>query len=286
MGGGKTKKVVFFNTKGGTGKTTICYNYGWYLAKKKDKKVLFLDFDPQTNLVQAFNKGSSNEKSNNFDKLIKNYINGRDTNFKDYIIKINNNIDLLPSSNNIALIEEYLTDYLLKKSFKEQKMYKAIYRNTILYELLKENINEDDYDYIVIDAQPNFSLLSATSLIYAKNIILVLKPELFSFLDIDYLSKIIKNLEKGFHIKIGIAGIIINAFEKRKKISEYIVKNIENRYKDKLTIFKQNIRYLVPYQKSILLKREPVFISYPNEEASNDIIKLFSMVDECLNNLN
>ena len=51
------EKVVFFNTKGGTGETTICYNYGWYLAEKRNKKVLLMDFDPQINLVQAFKKG-------------------------------------------------------------------------------------------------------------------------------------------------------------------------------------------------------------------------------------
>ncbi len=279
------KKVVFFNTKGGTGKTTICYNYGWYLAEKKDKKVLFLDFDPQINLVQAFNKGTSNDKGNNLDTLIINYIKGNDINFNDYIIKISNNIDLLPSSNNVSLIEEYLTDYLLGKTFKEQKIYKATHRNAIINELLEENINEDDYDYIVIDSQPNFSLLSTTSIIYAKNIIVVVKPELFSFLDIEYLNKIIENLEKRFYIKINIAGVIVNAFEKRKKMSEFIVKNLEARYKDKLPILKQKIRYLVPYQKSILLKREPVFLSYPDEEATSDIIKLFSNVDEYLNNL-
>jgi len=77
----------------------------------------------------------------------------------------------------------------------------------------------------------------------------------------------------------------VNAFEKRKKMSEFIVKNLEARYKDKLPILKQKIRYLVPYQKSILLKREPVFLSYPDEEATSDIIKLFSNVDEYLDNL-
>jgi chromosome partitioning protein len=56
------KKIVFFNTKGGTGKTTICYNFGWYLAGKKNKRILFMDFDPQINLVQAFNRKQADDK--------------------------------------------------------------------------------------------------------------------------------------------------------------------------------------------------------------------------------
>ena len=253
------KKVVFFNTKGGTGKTTICYNYGWYLAEKKKKKVLFMDFDPQINLVQALNKEANNSK-NNLDNLIVDYLKGKVINFEDYIVKINDNIDLLPASNNISLIEEYLTDFLLNKSLTENKIYKASYRNTIIKDILEDSLDENDYDYIVIDSQPNFSLLSTASIIYARTIIVVIKPELFSFLDINYLIKIIKNLEKKYDITIQVAGVIINAFEKRKKIPEMVVDILQETYGHNLRIFKQKIRYLMHYQESISSKKEPVFI--------------------------
>lgn len=278
------KKIVFFNTKGGTGKTTICYNYGWYLAEKKGKKVLFMDLDPQTNLVQAFGKESDNSKTN-LDNLIMDYLKGKDINFKDYVIKITDNIDLLPSSNNISLVEEYLTDYLLNKTLSEQKIYKASYRNLIIKDIFEKNISEGDYDYIVIDSQPNFSLLSTTSIIYARKVIVVIKPELFSFLDINYLSRIIKNLERKYNIKIKIAGIVINAFEKRKKIPELVINILQETYGNKLTIFNQKIRYLVHYQESISSKKEPVFISFPDTEASDDILKLFSQLERKVGSL-
>lgn len=278
------EKVVFFNTKGGTGKTTICYNYGWYLAEKKDKKVLFMDFDPQTNLVQAFNKASDESKVN-LDNLMIDYLKGKKINFEDYVIKITDNIDLLPSSNNISLVEEYLTDYLINKTFSEHKIYKALNRNMMIRDIFEENISENHYDYIVIDPQSNFSLLSTTSIIYARKVIVVIKPEWFSLLDIDYLSKIIKNLERKYNVEIKIVGIIINAFEKRKKAPEYVVDTLQKKYGNRLTIFNQKIRYLVHYQKSISLKGEPVFISFPYAEASDDIIRLFSQVEKSVDNL-
>lgn len=278
------EKVVFFNTKGGTGKTTICYNYGWYLAEKKDKKVLFMDFDPQTNLVQALGK-ASDESRVNLDNLMIDYLKGKKINFEDYVIKITDNIDLLPSSNNISLVEEYLTDYLINKTFSEHKIYKALNRNMMIRDILEENISENHYDYIVIDSQSNFSLLSTTSIIYARKVIVVIKPEWFSLLDIDYLSKIIKNLERKYNVEIKIVGIIVNAFEKRKKAPEYVVDTLQKKYGDRLTIFNQKIRYLVHYQKSISLKGEPVFISFPYAEASDDIIRLFSQVEKSVDNL-
>lgn len=278
------EKVVFFNTKGGTGKTTICYNYGWYLAEKKDKKVLFMDFDPQINLVQAFNKASDESKVN-LDNLMIDYLKGKKINFEDYVIKITDNIDLLPSSNNISLVEEYLTDYLLNKTFSEHKVYKALNRNMVIRDIFEENISENHYDYIVIDSQSNFSLLSTTSIIYARKVIVVIKPEWFSLLDIDYLSKIIKNLERKYNVEIKIVGIIVNAFEKRKTVPKHVVDTLQKKYGDRLTIFNQKIRYLVHYEKSISLKREPVFISFPYAEASYDIIRLFSQVEKSVDSL-
>ncbi len=278
------EKVVFFNTKGGTGKTTICYNYGWYLAEKKDKKVLFMDFDPQINLVQALGKASDESKVN-LDNLMIDYLKGKKINFEDYVIKITDNIDLLPSSNNISLVEEYLTDYLLNKTFSEHKVYKALNRNMVIRDIFEENISENHYDYIVIDSQSNFSLLSTTSIIYARKVIVVIKPEWFSLLDIDYLSKIIKNLERKYNVEIKIVGIIVNAFEKRKTVPKHVVDTLQKKYGNRLTIFNQKIRYLVHYEKSISLKREPVFISFPYAEASYDIIRLFSQVEKSVDSL-
>src|SRR3972149_1775834 len=237
------ERIVFFNTKGGTGKTTL-------------------------------------------DNLMIDYLKGRNINFKDYVIKITENIDLLPSSNNIWLIDEYLTDYLINKTLREKEIYKASYRNIIIKDIFEKNIGKHDYDYVIIDSQPNFSLLSTTSIIYARKMIVLIKPALFSFLDIEYLTRIIKNLERKYGIKIKIAGIVINAFEKRKKIPEIVIDILKETYGHKFIIFDQKIRYLVHYQESILSKKEPVFKAFPGAEASTDIIELFSEIEEKVSNFN
>ncbi len=276
------KKMVFFNAKGGTGKTTLCFNYGWYLSEVRKKKVLLLDVDPQINLVHSFDKGTSNTYGNNLDSLIVNYLKGERIDFSAYKTKINDYIDLLQSSNNISLIDEYLTDYLIKKSVEEGKILKSTYRNLLIIEMLNKIIYELEYDYLLIDSQPNFSLLSTTSIVYTGNVIVVLKPELFSFLDIDYLKKIIKNLNTKFSANIKISGIVINAYESRKKSTKKITQSLIRKYGKELHIYEQKLKYLVSFQNSISLKKEPVFRSYPNSEAAVSMLNLCSQIDKSL----
>ena len=89
------KKLVFFNTKGGTGKTTLCYNYGWYLAQKRKKKVLFLDFDPQINLVKSFSDVPARALEQTLEKMVIQHTHKHSVELKDYLPRINSNIDVL-----------------------------------------------------------------------------------------------------------------------------------------------------------------------------------------------
>lgn len=43
------ESIVFFNNKGGVGKTTLLCNVGAYLSLEMQKKVLVIDADPQCN---------------------------------------------------------------------------------------------------------------------------------------------------------------------------------------------------------------------------------------------
>jgi AAA domain len=45
------KVIAFINYKGGVAKTTTTYHIGCSLAQHFNKKVLFVDIDPQTNLT-------------------------------------------------------------------------------------------------------------------------------------------------------------------------------------------------------------------------------------------
>lgn len=274
------KKIVFFNTKGGTGKTTFCFNYGYYLASVKKKKVLMMDFDPQANLTFSFGESFSKNTGKNLDSLILGYLKDDKKNIKDYTFSITNNLSLLPCSNNISLIEEYLTNHVANKTSTQQIKNPAAERNNIFLNILNSALKLYEYDYVLIDSQPNFSLLSTTAIVFAENILVVLKPDSYSLSDLEYLKKITSNLNKKFSSNIDITGLIINAYEGRKNIAVSTVKDMKEKYGNEFKIFNQKIKYLSQYQNSIFLKNEPVFISYPKSEASENILSLFSEIDK------
>jgi chromosome partitioning protein len=276
----EVKKLVFFNTKGGTGKTTLCYNYGWYLALKRQKRVLFLDFDPQINLVKSFPNITSRALDQTLEKMVIRFTHKHPVELKDYVLRINRNIDVLPSSNNISLLDEYLTDYLLERCCKENKIYQALHRNVLIRRVLEEVIPEGAYDYVLIDSQPNYTLLSTTAILYAQNVAVIMRPELFSYLDVRYLLKIRKTLSEKFNVDVRIIAGIINAYESGRTINRTIVENYRSKYGDRFPILEQKIRNLAAYQMSITLERRPVFVSYPKSEASHDILSAFRQLDE------
>lgn len=274
------KKIVFFNTKGGTGKTTFCFNYGYYLAAVKNKKVLLMDFDPQANLTFSFGEPFSKNKGKNLDSLILDYLKGEKKNIKDYIFSITNSLSLLPCSNNISLIEEYLTNHVANINIFQQTDNPATERNKIFLNILNSTIKPYEFDYILIDSQPNFSLLSTTAIIFTENILVVIKPDSYSLADLEYLKKITNNLNKKFISNIVISGLIINAYEGRKNIAVSTVKELQEKYGSEFKIFNQKIKYLSQYQNSIFVKNEPVFMSYPKSEASENMLSLFGEIDK------
>ncbi len=273
------KKIAFFYTKGGTGKTTICFNYGYYLADNKNKRVLMLDFDPQVNLVYSFGKENKNDEGNNLESMLLNFIKGKNISLEDYTIKIGKNLTILPTSNNISVIDEYLTDFLVKKSVEKGVELKSMERNLLLKEMLDKVIKPWEFDYVLTDCQPSFSLLSNTALIYSENTLIVLKPEPYSLLDVEYMKRIIKNLNRKYDVNVNISGVIINAFESKKKLAWDISKKIETSFGEDCRIFREKIRFLSQYQNSVFLGNQPVFKMYPGSTAAKGILNLFGEID-------
>ncbi|MGG4042137.1 ParA family protein [Bacillus smithii] len=205
------KVISFINMKGGVGKTTLCVNIGYTLAKHFNKKVLIIDMDPQFNATQALMEKFKNiqyyEAIRDQNKTISYVLNhsyggvaskAPDLTLDDIIEDLETeNLHLIPGD--LAII-----DFESSRRGSER----------ILKEYIDKNNLTAIYEYILIDAPPTYSIFSISSLIASDYYIVPIAPDVFSALGYDLLNRVISNdlALKGATVKeLGIVFTLVDS---------------------------------------------------------------------------
>ena len=190
------KTLSIINQKGGVGKSVIAFNIGSILQKKYNKKVLFIDLDPQSSLTD-FIAPNGTKNHTIYDLITKT------------APKINNNLfktdteyNIIPSDIRLSTINKL--------------------NATALKKLLK-NIN--GYDYCIIDCSPSISVLNMSAIAAADSIISVIKPDLVSARGLALINSTIKKIDPNK----SISAVIVNQY-KRRKISDMTIEVIKESY--------------------------------------------------------
>ncbi|MGT2755748.1 ParA family protein [Streptococcus ovuberis] len=152
------KIISFVAIKGGVGKTTLTFNYGEWLAKQ-GKKVLFIDLDHQCNLTQTYELYDT-------EQTIANVFKGGEVAIK----QVKDNIAIIPGYMQLDLVERELENNDRK--------------NMMLYLWLEDNYEKRDleqYDYVLIDCHPDFSIATKNAIAVSHAIISPLIPSEFGY---------------------------------------------------------------------------------------------------------
>lgn len=212
------KIIGIINQKGGVGKTTTANALGHGLAIK-GKKVLLIDFDPQGSLSKNNRVLKDNEPNINKFILYK-------ENTRENIEKIKENLYIISSNFNLDRINTELSG----KPLRENYLKKAI-----------EKIKKE-YDYIIIDSNPSFSLLTLNVLFASDEILIPVKPEYDSILGLNYLIDTINEIEE-MGIKIKINGILPVMVDSRRNSSKEILETLSKIALDNKTkLYKSTVR--------------------------------------------
>ena len=199
------KIITLANHKGGVGKTTSAASIGACMASM-GKKVLLIDLDGQANLTLYFIPNEDDIQESIFDALV----NG----IPLPIINLRENLDIVPSSIEMASAEIALTN--------------VIAREQLLSRLL--NDVKSNYDYILIDCPPSLGIVTTNAFLAADEILVPMTPELLPLKGMRMLDSFVSTLQV-VKPSLCLNGVFITRFNHRK-LNKVVEGAVKQRYKD------------------------------------------------------
>ena len=166
-----TRIISVVGQKGGIGKTSMVQNLSSELAAQ-NKRVLTVDFDPQSNLTMGWGQEPDRVPATIYDCLNNTSIT------TDAILKIRPNLDLLPAN--------------LDLSAAEMAFVTAMDRNFRLKKALAPVAER--YHFIIIDAPPSLGFFTVNAMVAATELLIPLQVHPYAYRALDQLLAIVEQV--------------------------------------------------------------------------------------------
>lgn len=213
----KPRIISFANHKGGIGKTTTTATVGSILASM-GYSVLVIDTDAQANLTASLLEEETGESI--YDSLI-----GESSELP--VIKVSENLDLVPSSLDLAKAEMGMVTL-----FSREKILSG------LIDPIKER-----YDFILIDCPPSLGLITLNAITASSDVIIPLVAEVLPFKGLKMINDFVALVHNKLNPDVHISGILITRWES-SRLSQQIEQGLREQLGDKVfrTKIRKNIR--------------------------------------------
>ena len=216
----KARIFSFINYKGGVAKTTSTYHIGCWLAGSKQKRVLLIDIDPQTNLtflcasIEDWRR--RRERVGTIADMYRRFLDNNPIDVKRYLwrepIRLRDGrrhpkIDLVPCD--VELIGEDIGSGQVAGAYPSMEMLR---RNAEQFlrdrDFLVKVIDEvrDDYDYVLIDCPPNLYLMTQNALCVSDHYIVTAIPDHLSTIGLNILIRKVQDIDNLMKNAVVIAG--------------------------------------------------------------------------------
>jgi cellulose biosynthesis protein BcsQ len=200
------KSLVFFNNKGGVGKTTLACNMAAHIAQDMGMSVLVVDLDPQCNATQLLltetqweNLYVNRQKSMRRTVLkTLRHIRAGDSTVDtelDIVESKRFHLDVLPGHPSMSMVEDRLSSSWVE--FQAGSLGGA--RRSLW---VNELVHAAEYDLVVFDVGPSLGALNRTVLLGSDGFVTPMAADLFSLYALDNIGDWIKawsrDYERGY----------------------------------------------------------------------------------------
>jgi chromosome partitioning protein len=196
------KRIVFFNNKGGVGKTTMVYHTA-YMLREMGYTVLVADLDPQTNLTAMFLTQERLEEvflerekhgvltiTDMMQPVIEGE--GQPTIYTEKVTTDNlfaSNIHLIIGNLALSAYEDKLSTTWAACLDKDVYSFKVV---GLFHHILTEAAQQTAADFVLIDVGPNLGAINRAVVIASDYIVVPVSSDLFSLQGIENLGKTIE----------------------------------------------------------------------------------------------
>jgi len=205
------KVHAFFNFKGGTGKTSICYQVSTHLALC-GYNVLVVDTDQQGNTTSTMGYTDNTKYPSLYDGIEKNLPHDK------LILNVFEGLDLIPANFSLVHLEKILRD--------------KTHREFAIKRYLSEM--EDKYDFIFFDCNPSVSHINRSVLTFSNHLNIVTETHPYSLQVLPVLMADTETYFNELELDTPKIFIIPNKYEDRSTTSAEAMSVLVNQYGEML----------------------------------------------------